>query len=68
MRPEPRNPEDAARLRDFYRALDVDIYPVTVAAADDLTGVPLDDEFRFGLRLVLDGIEHLQEGRRLASG
>jgi AcrR family transcriptional regulator len=55
--------EDPARLRDFYRALDAEIYPATVAAADDLTSVPLDDEFRFGLQLVLDGIEHLQKGR-----
>lgn len=57
-------PGDAARLREFYRALDVEIYPVTAAAADDLTSVPLDDEFRFGLQLLLDGIEHLQKGRR----
>jgi hypothetical protein len=49
--------EDAARLRDFYRALDAKTYPATVAAADELTSVPLDEEFRFGLQLVLDGIE-----------
>jgi AcrR family transcriptional regulator len=49
--------EDAAKLRDFYRALDANTYPATVAAADELTSVPLDEEFRFGLQLVLDGIE-----------
>ncbi len=49
--------EDAASLRDFYHALDADTYPATVAAADELTEVPLDEEFRFGLQLVLDGIE-----------
>jgi hypothetical protein len=49
--------EDAARLRDFYRALDAEIYPATVATADELTSVPLDEEFRFGLQLILDGIE-----------
>jgi AcrR family transcriptional regulator len=49
--------EDAARLCDFYRALDGEIYPATVATADELTGVPLDEEFRFGLQLILDGIE-----------
>lgn len=49
--------EDAARLGDFYRALDAETYPATVAAADELTSVPLDEEFRFGLQLVLDGIE-----------
>ena len=49
--------ENAARLREFYRALDAETYPATVSAADALTSVPLDEEFRFGLRLVLDGIE-----------
>jgi AcrR family transcriptional regulator len=49
--------EDAAKLRDFYRALDANTYPATVAAADELTSVPVDEEFRFGLQLVLDGIE-----------
>ena len=49
--------EDAAKLRDFYRALDANTYPATVAAADELTSVPLDEEFRFGVQLVLDGIE-----------
>jgi AcrR family transcriptional regulator len=49
--------EDAAKLRDFYRALDANTYPASVAAADELTSVPLDEEFRFGVQLVLDGIE-----------
>jgi len=56
--PGAPQPGDAARLRDFYRALDAETYPATVAAADELTSVPLDEEFRFGLQLVLDGIEH----------
>jgi AcrR family transcriptional regulator len=55
--PGARQREDAARLRDFYLALDANTYPATVAAADELTNVPLDEEFRFGLQLVLDGIE-----------
>ncbi len=49
--------EDAAKLRKLYLALDADTYPATVAAADELTSVPLDEEFQFGLQLVLDGIE-----------
>ena len=53
--------EDAARLRDFYRGLDANTYPATVAAADALTSVPLAEEFRFGLQLVLDGIERALE-------
>jgi hypothetical protein len=56
--PGSPQPQDAARLRDFYRDLDAETYPATVAAADELTSVPLDEEFRFGLQLVLDGIEH----------
>ncbi len=55
--PGAPRPEDAARLRDLYRALDAETYPATVAAADELTSVPLDEEFRFGLQLLLDGIE-----------
>jgi len=53
--PGAPQPEDAAKLRDFYRALDAETYPATVAAADELTSVPLSEEFRFGLQLVLDG-------------
>ena len=55
--PGPPQREEAAKLRDFYRALDANTYPATVAAADELTSVPLDEEFRFGVQLVLDGIE-----------
>ncbi len=62
----PRAPqrEDAAKLRDFYRALDPETYPATVAAANELTSVPLDEEFRFGLQLVLDGIERARKASR----
>ena len=49
--------EDAAKLREFYGGLDAHTYPATVAVADELTSVPLDEEFLFGLQLVLDGIE-----------
>ncbi len=54
--PRSPRPEDATRLRDFYRALDAETYPATVAAADELTNVAPDEEFRFGLQLLLDGI------------
>ena len=53
--------EDAAKLRDFYLALDANTYPATVAVADELTSVPLSEEFRFGLQLVLDGIERARK-------
>jgi AcrR family transcriptional regulator len=55
--PEAPQQEDATRLRDFYLALDAQTYPATLAAAEELTSVPLGDEFRFGLQLLLDGIE-----------
>ena len=53
--------EDAAKLRDFYRALDANAYPAIVDAAAELTSVPLSEEFRFGLQLVLDGIERARK-------
>jgi AcrR family transcriptional regulator len=55
--PGAPGPEDGGKLRDFYRALDAETYPATVAAASELTGVALDEEFRFGLQVTLDGIE-----------
>lgn len=56
--PGARHSEDPRALRDLYRALDADSYPATVAAANELTSVSPGEEFRFGLQLVLDGIEH----------
>lgn len=49
--------EGDPHLVDYYRALDPKTYPATTAAADDLTNVPLQEEFRFGLDLLLDGLE-----------
>jgi AcrR family transcriptional regulator len=50
-------PEDQARLRAYYDSLDPADYPATTAAAGELTSVPLHEEFRFGLDLLLDGLE-----------
>ncbi|MER7930089.1 TetR/AcrR family transcriptional regulator [Streptomyces sp. NPDC096057] len=55
--PGTPGPEDHAQLRDYYHSLDPATYPATTTAADDLTSVPLPDEFRFGLGLLLDGLE-----------
>ncbi|MFD9304783.1 TetR/AcrR family transcriptional regulator [Streptomyces sp. NPDC060048] len=55
--PGAPGPEEQPRLRDYYRSLDPAAYPATTTAADDLTGVTPDEEFRFGLRLLLDGLE-----------
>jgi AcrR family transcriptional regulator len=50
-------PEDQAQVRDYYDSLDPTAYPAITAAAHDLTSVPLREEFRFGLDLLLDGLE-----------
>ncbi|MGI5461204.1 TetR/AcrR family transcriptional regulator [Streptomyces sp. CA-249302] len=55
--PGTPHPEDQEHLRDYYRSLDPAAYPATSAAADDLASVPLHEEFRFGLELLLDGLD-----------
>ncbi|MFF1418559.1 TetR/AcrR family transcriptional regulator [Streptomyces sp. NPDC058280] len=52
---------DESRLLDYYRALDANAYPTTIAAAEDLTNVPLQEEFQFGLGLLLDGLERTRQ-------
>ncbi|WP_280854295.1 MULTISPECIES: TetR/AcrR family transcriptional regulator [unclassified Streptomyces] len=44
-----------------FRAADPSTYPATAAVADWMP-VPLEDEFRFGLELLLDGLGRLREG------
>jgi AcrR family transcriptional regulator len=48
-------PEENDDIREFYRSLDPARYPATVASAPFLPN-SLDDEFRFGLRLIVDGL------------
>jgi AcrR family transcriptional regulator len=48
--------EEAAALGDYYRRLDPGAFPLTLAAAADLTTVSIDDEFLEGLRFILDGV------------
>ncbi|MEU6802619.1 TetR/AcrR family transcriptional regulator [Streptomyces neyagawaensis] len=55
--PGAPGPEDQGQLRDYYHSLDPTAYPATTAAADELTSVPLHEEFRFGLDLLLSGLE-----------
>ncbi|MEU9313688.1 TetR/AcrR family transcriptional regulator [Streptomyces sp. NPDC048256] len=55
--PGTPRPEDQVQLRDYYHSLDPAAFPATTAAADELTSVPLPEEFRFGLDLLLDGLE-----------
>ncbi|WP_210587699.1 TetR/AcrR family transcriptional regulator [Streptomyces sp. GESEQ-35] len=55
--PGTPRPEDQWQLRDYFKSLDPADFPATIATADELTSVPLDEEFRFGLDLLLDGLE-----------
>lgn len=54
--PGAPGPAEALELRGYYRALDRDRYPSTVAAASALTTVSPDAEFLEGLQFILDGI------------
>ena len=56
-------PENDAALGDYFRSLDPDTYPCTVAAADALTDVSLEDELAEGLQLILDGIDRARRRR-----
>ncbi|MFD3503618.1 TetR/AcrR family transcriptional regulator [Streptomyces sp. NPDC058676] len=58
--PGTPRPEEQSQLRTYYNSLDPASYPATMAAADELTSVPLDEEFRFGLDLLLDGLEKVR--------
>lgn len=49
-----------AELSAAFHRLDPSRYPATVAVADELP-VPLADEFGFGLRLIVSGLERLRE-------
>jgi len=54
-------PEEDREIRDFYRSLDPARYPATLSAAEFLPS-SLDDEFRFGLHLIIDGLSgHLPD-------
>ena len=47
-----------AELAAAFHDLDPSRYPATVAVADDLP-VPLEEEFAYGLRLIVAGLERL---------
>lgn len=52
------DPERASRLRKYYRSLDSRTYPATTTVADVLPGATIDEEFEFGLSLLIDGLEN----------
>jgi Tetracyclin repressor-like, C-terminal domain len=55
--PDAPGAEDAGALNDYYRSLDREVYPHTVAAAQALDVLGPEDELAAGLRFVLDGID-----------
>lgn len=52
--------ERDAELSAAFQRLDPSRFPATVTVADDLP-VPLTDEFAFGLRLIVSGLERLRK-------
>ena len=52
------NGQQDAELSAAFHELDPSRYPATVAVADDLP-VPLEEEFAYGLRLIVAGLERL---------
>lgn len=50
-----QNSLDHARIAGVFQELDSQLYPATVAVADHLP-VPLQDEFTFGLDLIVNGL------------
>jgi AcrR family transcriptional regulator len=57
LHPGAPGPREAADLGAYYRGLDPELYPATVAAVDDLTAVSVEEEFLEGLEFVIDGID-----------
>ncbi|MFF3571947.1 TetR/AcrR family transcriptional regulator [Nocardia jiangxiensis] len=47
---------DPGNVSAFYRQLDPALFPATLAVADSLPGAMLEDEFAFGLQLIVDGL------------
>jgi AcrR family transcriptional regulator len=62
--PETADSERASQLRDNYRSLDPRTYPATTTVAELLPGATIDDEFEFGLNLIIDGLETTLRHRR----
>jgi TetR/AcrR family tetracycline transcriptional repressor len=52
---------DDEQLSTVFRGLDPSLFPATAKVADALP-IPLEDEFAFGLELILDGLSHLRVG------
>jgi len=55
---------DDADFVHFFRRLDPKAYPATLKVAPYLSDIPLDEEFRFGLKLIIDGLDAARQPRR----
>ena len=62
--PEAADPFDHARLSRAFHGVNPEIFPATIKVADHIP-VPLEDEFGFGLDLVLDGLTQQHNKRPL---
>lgn len=51
----PDSQQDEENLREYFRSLDPARFPATVNAVP-FTPIPLDHEFQFGPRLIVDGL------------
>lgn len=60
-----RQPEaeesEAKRLSSLFHGLDISQFPATIAVADVLPLQTLEEEFRFGLEMIIDGLARLRD-------
>lgn len=56
-----------SELRELYSSLDVKRFPATIAAGPHLADASSEEEFRFGLELLLDGVERTLKRTRARS-
>lgn len=49
--------DERKELRRFFASLDPKVFPSTVKLAKHLAEMPVDEEFHFGLQLIIDGLE-----------
>ncbi|MFE1959379.1 TetR/AcrR family transcriptional regulator [Streptomyces sp. NPDC059479] len=59
--PGSADPDGAPALAAFYRGLDPAAFPSITAASQALTDTPLEEEFHFGLGLLVRGLELLRD-------
>ncbi|MFF7388951.1 TetR/AcrR family transcriptional regulator [Streptomyces scabiei] len=57
---DAEQPDDAARTAAVFQSVDPDLFPATVTVAGVMP-VPIEDEFSFGLELLIGGLAHLRD-------